>query len=95
MSRDGEEAGGKELDAFEARGRLDPDKGSVGESLGTRSGSAAIRRRWDTEHVEGTVRRGLAGLASTAAADASRVVTFMREAIGLSDKIASVEAGGS
>jgi hypothetical protein len=40
------------------------------------------------------VALALAGLASTAAADASRVVTFMREAIGLSDaQIASVEAG--
>jgi len=36
----------------------------------------------------------LAGLASTAVADASRVVTFMRQAVGLTDaQIASVEAG--
>src|SRR5258705_10485685 len=35
-----------------------------------------------------------AGLASTAVADASRVVTFMRQAVGLTDaQIASVEAG--
>jgi hypothetical protein len=40
------------------------------------------------------VALALAGLASTAAADASRVVTFMREAIGLSEaQVASVEAG--
>jgi hypothetical protein len=40
------------------------------------------------------VALALAGLASTAAADASRAVTFMRQAIGFGDaQIASVEAG--
>ena len=53
----------------------------------TRSGSLTMSKGL-------LVALALGGLASTAAADASRVVTFMRQAVGLSDvQIASVEAG--
>src|SRR6266540_773351 len=95
--RDGEEApGGGAVDLGGAPGRAGPGaRGSAGESL------EPERQRGDPESAGSLnmskglfVVLALSGLASTAAADASRVVTFMRQAVGFTDaQIASVEAG--
>src|SRR5258708_31764753 len=95
--RDGEEApGGGRVDPGGAPGRAGPGaRGSVGESLEPERQRGHPESAGSLNMSKGLfVALALSGLASTAAADASRVVTFMRQAVGFTDaQIASVEAG--